>query len=222
MAVVGAGAFGGWTALMLLRRGYEVALVDAWGPGNSRASSGGDTRVIRGMYGPDQIYTDWVVRAFEIWREESQRWDIDLYRPTGALWMFRGEDAYARASLPFLRRAGLAVDTPSVADAARRWPQIRFDGVRAVYYEHAAGYLRARESCRVVAEHVVAEGGEWILANVKLPSGAGGRQLKAVQLSSGDELQADHFVFACGPWLTSLFPDVVGHALRPTRQEVFY
>ena len=37
VAVIGAGAFGGWTALNLLRRGTKVTLVDAWGPGNSRS-----------------------------------------------------------------------------------------------------------------------------------------------------------------------------------------
>src|SRR5207245_309796 len=38
IAVIGAGAFGGWTALYLLRRGARVTLIDSWGPGNSRAS----------------------------------------------------------------------------------------------------------------------------------------------------------------------------------------
>src|SRR5436190_10503853 len=53
VAVVGAGAFGGWSALYLLRKGARVTLLDAWGPGNSRASSGGETRVIRATYGRD-------------------------------------------------------------------------------------------------------------------------------------------------------------------------
>src|SRR5437868_14626258 len=51
IAVIGAGAFGGWTALWLVRRGARVTLIDAWGPGNSRASSGGETRVMRAIYG---------------------------------------------------------------------------------------------------------------------------------------------------------------------------
>jgi len=55
VAVVGAGALGGWTALHLLRRGARVTLFDGGGPGNSRASSGGETRVIRGTYGPHGV-----------------------------------------------------------------------------------------------------------------------------------------------------------------------
>ncbi len=30
------------------------------------------------------------------------------------------------------------------------------------------------------------------------------------------------FVFACGPWLPKIFPDVIGARIRPTRQEVFF
>ena len=40
IAVIGAGAFGGWTAHHLLKKGYDVTLLDVFGPGNSRASSG--------------------------------------------------------------------------------------------------------------------------------------------------------------------------------------
>src|SRR3989441_3239148 len=74
VVVVGAGAFGGWTALHLLRRGARVTLVDAWGPGNSRASSGGETRVIRGTYGPRGIYTHLTARALQLWKEHERRW----------------------------------------------------------------------------------------------------------------------------------------------------
>ena len=42
--VVGAGVFGAWTAWHLSQAGQTVALVDAWGPGNARSSSGGESR----------------------------------------------------------------------------------------------------------------------------------------------------------------------------------
>ena len=67
VAVIGAGAFGGWTALHLLRRGARVTLLDGWGPGNSRSSSGGETRIIRGTYGPNGIYTKMAARALQLW-----------------------------------------------------------------------------------------------------------------------------------------------------------
>ncbi len=221
VVVIGAGAFGGWSALFLQRSGYQVTLVDAWGPGNSRASSGGDTRVIRGMYGPDQIYTDWVVQSFERWTEEARRWNLDLYHPTGTLWMFRVDDAYAKASLPFLRRAGLAVESLTPEAAAKRWPQVSMEGIRSVYFEEKAGYLRARVACQAVAEALVREGGEFILAEAR-PGTSDGSRLEAVALSDGRNLVADHFVFACGPWLGKVFPEAVGTAIQPTRQDAFF
>ena len=66
IVVVGAGAFGGWTALSLLRRGARVTLLDAWGAGNSRSSSGDETRLIRTMYNGNRLYTDMAVRALSL------------------------------------------------------------------------------------------------------------------------------------------------------------
>jgi glycine/D-amino acid oxidase-like deaminating enzyme len=221
VAVVGAGAFGGWTALALLRRGAAVTLLDAWGPGNARASSGGETRVIRGMYGPDRIYTDWVVRSFALWRENEARWGTRLYHPTGALWMFSTDDSYARASLPLLAEAGLPAEELGLAEARRRFPQVDFAGVRTVFFEREAGYLAARRACHAVADAVAAEGGEVREAAVR-PGPLRGGAMGPLELAGGGALAADVYVFACGPWLGALFPEVVGERVRPTRQEVFF
>src|SRR5258708_2888388 len=40
--------------------------------------------------------------------------------------------------------------------------------------------------------------------------------------TSGESVSAGSFVFACGPWLPKLFPEVVGDRIHPTRQEVFF
>src|SRR4051794_13021465 len=87
VAVVGAGAFGGWTALHLLRAGATVTLLDAWGPGNSRSSSGGETRIIRGTYGPNQPYTEMAARSLRLWKDNQERWGCRLFQPAGVLWM---------------------------------------------------------------------------------------------------------------------------------------
>src|SRR2546422_6112244 len=110
VAVVGAGAFGGWTALHLLRRGARVVLLDAWGPGNSRASSGGETRIIRATYGPDRIYVDMVARSLRLWREFQEASKRSVFRRTGVLWMAGQDDQYEKAALPLLRDAGLEIE----------------------------------------------------------------------------------------------------------------
>lgn len=219
--VVGAGVFGAWTALHLLHQGASVTLVDAWGAGNSRASSGGETRVIRGMYGADAVYVDWVLRSFELWQRAEREWDHPLYTQTGALWMFRGDDDYARSSIPLLAERGLSVEKITPEEARKRFPNFRFDGLESIYYEKKAGYLAARQACRQLLKAFVSGGGEYRASRAK-PAAITNGQLANVALSDGSTVRADAYVFACGPWLGQLFPEVLGEVLRPTRQEVYY
>ncbi|HSS77689.1 MAG TPA: FAD-dependent oxidoreductase [Thermoanaerobaculia bacterium] len=222
IAVVGAGAFGGWTALELRRRGARVTLLDAWGPGHSRSSSGDETRIIRGVYGPDKVYVDWVARAYSLWREAEARWGLPLFRRTGCLWMCGEDDKYVRTSLPLLVEAGLSFVELSLAESRQRFPQIDLDGVGSAFYEAEAGFLLARRSCHAVANAVAAEGGEVRLASVTPGPIAKGR-MERLDLADGSTLAVDLYVFACGPWLGSLFPEVIGERrILPTRQEVFY
>jgi len=228
VAVVGAGAFGGWLAFWLCRRGARVTLIDAWGPGNARSSSGGETRVLRGMYGRDGLYTQWVARALDLWTAAETEWGQRLYQPTGVLWMFSGDDGYARASLPLLAAAGLSAVELDVPAAAARFPQVAFDGVGSVFYEERAGYLFARRACRAVAAAVARAGGE-VREAAAMPgiiasghAGGGRGEMSALPLSDGSRLGADWYVFACGPWLGGLFPGILGPRLRVTRQEIFY
>jgi glycine/D-amino acid oxidase-like deaminating enzyme len=219
--VVGAGAFGGWTALALLRAGMRVTLVDAWGAGHSRASSGGETRVIRGAYGGVPIYSEMAARAMVLWREAEEQWKKQLYFRTGALWMFAGDDAYVRRSIEPMKAVGLSVEQLSPDEAARRYPQMSFRGVRTVFFETEAGYLPARAACELVREAFVREGGEYRQAWVR-PGGKAGARLPSIALSDGSTLDADRFVFACGPWMAQVFPDVIGRRIVATRQEVFF
>jgi sarcosine oxidase len=220
VAVVGAGAFGGWTALHLRRAGADVVLVDAWGPGNSRASSGGDTRVIRTIYGSTRHYVEMAARALTLWREWDRTTGGQFYTRTGVLWMTGGDDSYVRQSLPFLRDVGLAYEEMDPATAATRWPHISFERISRVYLEHEGGYLAARHACDAVVRELVRIGGTYRQVAVTSVRPDGARP--DVRLSDGTTLRADRFVFACGPWLGRLFPDVIGSRVRPTRQEVFY
>src|SRR5271167_863408 len=140
-AVVGAGVFGGWTALYLLRSGAQVTLLDAWGPGNSRASSGGETRIIRGAYGPDQPYTKLAARALELWKQHQAQWKRKFFFPIGVLWMAEGDDSFEQTSLPFLKDAGIPFEQLTAKELERRWPQISFENVESGIFEPQSGYL---------------------------------------------------------------------------------
>ena len=221
IAVVGAGAFGGWTALYLLRGGARVTLLDAWGAGNSRASSGGETRVIRGAYGPDQPYTKLAARALDLWKEHEAQWKRRFFFPIGVLWLAGGEGAFERGSLPFLQDAGIPFEELAVKELVRRWPQINFENVAWGIYEPQSGYLLARASAQAVVDRFVAEGGEYRQAMVAAQDLESG-EWKALQLSEGATIAADRYVFACGPWLGRLFPRAVGRHFVSTKQDVFF
>jgi glycine/D-amino acid oxidase-like deaminating enzyme len=222
IAVIGAGAFGGWTALYLLRRGARLTLVDAWGPGNSRASSGGETRVIRGTYGPNQPYTKMAARAMQLWKENEKRWNLKLMHQIGVLWLVTtGDDQFERGSLPVLRDAGIPYEELSVAELTTRWPQINLETVHWGIYEPEGGFLTARVACQAVLDGFLAEGGDYKQLAV-LPNDLDSGSWDGVSLSDGSQLRADQYVFACGPWLGKLFPQTIGNRVRPTRQEVFF
>src|SRR5262245_21897745 len=110
IAVIGAGAFGGWTALELRKRGAAVTLIDAWGPGNARASSGGETRLIRATYGSRAIYSAMAMRSLQLWREFDAGADAPIMHVTGVLWMFAGDDSFGRTSADVLRGCGGRLD----------------------------------------------------------------------------------------------------------------
>ena len=217
VVVVGAGGFGGWTALALRRRGADVTLIDAWGPGHTRASSGGESRVIRAAYGSRSIYTTLTLRALELWRASDA--GRRLLHEIGVLWLFGDDDSFGRTSAEVLREHGARLDRVPLAEVKRRYPQVDFDGVKSVFWEPSAGYLLARRACEDVVDRLTQEGGAYQQAAAATPVDVGGA-LRRLPLEDGTSLEADVFVFACGPWLAGLFPDAA--PITTSRQEVLY
>src|SRR5215470_12853611 len=96
VAVIGAGVFGAWTAWHLAKRGQRVVLIEAYGPAHSRASSGGETRIIRMGYGADELYTRWAQLSLVQWKEFLAATKQSLFVETGVLWMAGKDDARLR------------------------------------------------------------------------------------------------------------------------------
>jgi glycine/D-amino acid oxidase-like deaminating enzyme len=234
IAVIGAGAFGGWSALHLRERGARVTLLDAWGPGNSRASSGGETRIMRGTYGPAQPYTALAARSLKLWAKYERQWKRQFLHRTGVLWMVSEkmlsekmtsskseDDAFERGSIPLLQEARIKFQELSTAQMKKRWPQINFAGVAWGIFEPECGYLDARASAQAVVEAFIAAGGKYRQAAV-LPDCLEAGRIKALNLSDGSCLTADIYLFAAGPWMGKLFPQTLGKIIRPTKQDIFF
>ncbi len=227
IAVIGAGAFGGWTALHLLERGARVTLIDAWGPGNSRASSGDETRIMRGAYGADHVYSEMAARALKLWSKYERRWKRQFLHRSGVLWMASGADqSFERASIAGLRAAKIKFEELSSSQMKKRWPQISFTGIEWGIFEPECGYLGARASCQAVVEAFVAAGGKYrqvaVLSDGLLAEGLENGAKAGLALSDKSRLKADAYVFACGPWLGRLFPRTIGALVQPTKQDVFF
>jgi glycine/D-amino acid oxidase-like deaminating enzyme len=219
--VVGAGAFGGWTALHLRELGHEVTLLDAYGPGNARASSGGETRQIRIGYGAQELYSKWVVKAFEKWRAREEEWHEKLMFETGRLQLASRWSESLRATKAVFEKLGADYEVIGHDDLRRRYPQMNPDGVEFAFFEPQAGVLRARRSLALVAEAFERKGGKFRIDRAHPPEGSGIR-LDAIRLGTGDSLQASTYVFACGPWLSSMFPEAMKGKLFVPRRDVFF
>ncbi|MBP6820289.1 MAG: FAD-dependent oxidoreductase [Acidobacteria bacterium] len=222
IAVIGAGVFGSWTAHWLQQAaGMKVALIDAYGVAHSRASSGGESRIIRMGYGDDEIYTRWSNRSLGLWQQLfAKAGRPELFQPTGVLWMARENDPYTMATLTTLQNVGVKFEELRRDDLKRRYPQIKFDDVNWAIYEPDSGALLARRAIQTVAEEFVIQGGDVLIEGVTMPVGSG--RLGFVKTVSGEEIKAGIFVFACGPWLPKLFPNLLSSRIYPTRQEVFF
>lgn len=221
VAVVGAGVFGAWIAYQLQQAGRRVALLDAYGPGNARASSGGQTRVIRMGYGDKEIYTRWSMRSLALWKSLlGHSAPSTFFQQAGVLWMARGEDPLTTTTLATLGRLGVPHERLVRPELEARWPQIDFGPITWAIHEPESGFLVGFHAVQAVAQRAMASGAEYLQEGVTAPSGKGG--LTSLTTRSGKTLRAGTFVFACGPWLPKLFPDLLGERIFPTRQEVFY
>ena len=219
--VIGAGVFGSWTAYYLQRAGLSVALIDAYGAANSRASSGDESRIIRMSYGADEIYTRWSHRSLAVWQEFfASVGRPELFHRTGVLLMARESDPRIAATAQALERVGVNFELLRRDELERRYPQIDFGEVSWAIYEPMSGALMARRAVQSVADFVARNGVDYLIESALAPAGSG--RLNEIVTRGGSRIGADVFVFACGPWLPKLFPALLGDRIHPTRQEVYF
>ena len=232
VAVVGAGVFGAWTAYQLRQAGAQVLLIDAYGPANSRASSGGESRIIRMGYGQDAIYTRMAQRSFTSWQELFDRIKRPrLFQQTGVLWLARENDSYCEATLETFQQNKVKFERLEQGELKHRYPQLELGQISWGILEPDSGILMARQAVQAVVAEALAAGVTYLAAAIrpvetvqegKRERGQGATTLHSISTTSGVEIVAGKFIFACGPWLPKLFPELLAGLIHVTRQEVFF
>src|SRR5688572_468462 len=159
VVVIGAGAFGAWTALHLRERGVRVTLLEAFGPGNSRATSGGETRQIRVGYGDREMYSRWVLKAFAAWQAREKEFGRRLLFPIARLQLASEWNEGMDATKVVFDRLGVKHERLAPDDLRRRFPAMGFEGVGAALLEPGAAIIRAREAIMAVADVFQRKGG---------------------------------------------------------------
>ena len=221
LLVIGAGVMGAWIALEARRSGWQTTLVDAFGAGHSRATSGDETRMIRSAHGADPFYARWSREARQDWIELGEAIGERLFVPAGELWLARSMDGFEAESEATLRALGIPVERLAPDEITSRWPQMHADDLAFAVFEPEAGLLMARRGVAAVVRQFEQEAGHFELAWAT-PGRRRGRRLLDVESPGGRRRTADQFVFAAGPWLPRLFPDVAGDLIRVTKQDVIF
>lgn len=218
--VIGAGVFGAWTAWYLRKAGQRVLLLDAFGAAHARASSGGESRLTRGSYGNDEVYTRFALNSLPQWKWLSDQAGLPVFHATGVLFFFQKREAYVDQSLEVHRRLALPTQELDRAALEQKYPQLNWKDIAVGLFEPQFGVLMARRAVQTLVKTFVKGGGEYRVAAVKPP--AADKPLTQIDLADGSTLSAGNYVFACGPWLPKVFPRLLGPRIFPTRQEVFF
>ena len=214
--VLGAGNFGVWTALNLQRGGMRVTLLDQYGPGNSRSTSGGETRGVRSSYGdrPQGLqWGRWAVRSRQLWQE----WDEEHADKLLPRLFYETGDVIMRDEMtPFMEQCmenwdvmGHEYEILTPDEIRYRWPVMHTPEIAAAIYEPSAGVVRARRAIESVAQVFMQEGGDIRIARASMGD-ADGRTLSSLHLENGDRLEAGLFVIAVGPWFAKFLPELMG------------
>ncbi len=219
--VIGAGIWGSSTALELCKRGERVTVIDIYGPGNSRATSGDETRGIRSSYGDrgtnSELWTAWARRAITHWREFDEQYakefNTRFFMTTGDVILRTRDEAFLKNTRDVWTKQGVAFDTLDQDEVRKRWPLINPDGITVGVYEPDAGVARARHATQATAA-IAARMGATFITGRATPGPMTGGRMQYVTLDDGTRISGDAFVFSCGPWLGKVFPELLGSRIR--------
>jgi len=168
------------------------------------------------------VYFDLNVRALTLWKALEKHCNKSIFFNKGVLWLCHEEiTPIVDDSIPFTKKHEMEYEYISNNDILKKYSVVNGQGIHHAYLDPFGGYLLARESCRLVKDTFVSEGGDYISSFVK-PGNILHNKLSSVKLTDNTELHGDLFIFACGAWIGDLFPDLLKDVIMPSRQELYY
>jgi sarcosine oxidase len=222
IVVIGSGVWGSFTALNLQRMGAKVTVVDAYGPGNARSTSGDETRGVRSSYGDKtgQLGEQWMLWAREsmnLWKQFDEEWGrylrLNLFHVTGDLIMRTEWDNFQLRCKVWWDKNKIPYQVLNPDDVRKSFPVIGMDDITAVLYEPDAGVVRARRATQAASAAFEKLGGKIVIGRAT-PSKISNGRLEEISLDTGETLRADTFVYCVGPWLGKTFPDIFAKKTR--------
>jgi len=229
VVVVGGGAWGGWTSLYLRQMGAKVTMVDAYGPGNARSTSGDESRGVRSSYGDraesPELWMLWARESMNRWKQFDAEWGRDLrlnlFHTTGDLILRPDWEPYLVKTKHWWDKHKIPYDVLNPDDVRKEFPVISMDDITAVLYEPDAGVVRARRACQTVAAVAEYKGVKIVIGRARTSQISNGR-LESIVLDTGQTIRGDTFVFAPGPWLGKTFPELFANKMRTPLGYVCY
>jgi sarcosine oxidase len=230
VVVVGAGLWGSFTAYHLRKSGVNVTLVDAYGPGNARSTSGDETRGVRSSYGDKrgtlgELWMLWARESMKRWIQFDDEWGremrLNLFHVTGDI-IYRTEwDNFQLQCKLWWDKNKIPYQVLNPDDVRKAFPVVGMEDITACLYEPDAGVVRARRAAQAAAAAFEHLGGKITIGRAT-PSKISNGKLEEISLDTGGTLRADKFVYCVGPWLGKTFPDIFAKKTRTPMGYVVY
>ena len=223
--VLGLGAFGSATVYQLAGRGARVLGIDRFAPPHALGSTHGDTRITRLANGENALFTGFVRRSHEIWREIERETGESLLTQCGGLVISGASKAsvhvegFFENTVANARANGVAHEILRTDDIRRRFPQFNVRDDETGYFEPEMGFVRPEACVRAQLGLAQARGaelrlGEQVLGFQETDDGV------EVRTDRG-AYRADSAVVALGAWLPEVCPQLKP-LLKIYRQTLFW
>ena len=223
--VLGLGAFGSATAYQLARRGARVLGIDQFAPPHDLGSTHGDTRITRLANGENPLFTGFVRRSHEIWREIERETGDSLLTQCGGLVISGASKAsvhvegFFENTVANARANNVAHERLSAGDIRARFPQFNVRDDETGYFEPEMGFVRPEACVRAQLGLARTHGAELRLGEkiLSVQSSADGVEIGTDRAT----YRADTAIVALGAWLPEVCPQLKP-LLKIYRQALFW